>query len=182
MDVLQQLGVDNHGHPYHLHLLNLMWSTAGSDADLAVVRHLADQLAKSPTAYSSTICSENWRLTLIGCVCLLTSSNRSHFADLQATFLRGSMVVPQLAVTMGLLHPKEAIAFLQSFLLDPTASRRATQVVSAQNALSLLGEVPESVASAIDWDCLEQDRATIAKQVVSAHWAFWSDRERFLIH
>jgi hypothetical protein len=106
-----------------------MWSDAGVEHDLAVYRRVAERLS-SDTAYWSAILRDiNWRYSLVGCVCLLVSAHRGFFDELRFRFEAGSMVVPQLAVAMGLLHPVDARACFEMVLETPRLRGRAAERV-----------------------------------------------------
>lgn len=174
-DLFKWLGNDSRGVPYHLHVLNLMWSPEGMEHDLGVYRSVAERLRADPRYWASCVRGTlGWRQTLVACACLILSQERGFAAELKTVFQHGSMVQPQIAVTLGLLHPEEARTFFQSFLANPEYHRDAQGVGSAQRVLELLGVPPESKVEAMDWSVLDQGHAKFAKRVVSQHWEFWS--------
>lgn len=176
-NVFEWLGTDSEGVPYHLHPLNLMWSKEGEAFDLNLFRRVAARLSAEPQYWSTVIRDRNWRSTLVGCVCLLVSRERRFFSDLRDTFNRGSMVQPQLAVALGLLHPEEAKVYFRSFVAEPASLSRPRALVSAQRVLERLGVLSEADITLAGWDVLGQDDAGLANQVALKHWAFWSEHQ-----
>jgi len=171
--IFEWLGTDAHGTPYHLHPLNLVWSDAGVEHDLVVYRDVAERLS-SETAYWSAILRDNdWRCTLVGCVCLLVSRRCGFFDDLRFKFEAGSMVIPQLAVAMALLHPADARACFEMTLETPRLRDHATRRVSAERALICLGLRGASEVTLDGWSITERDNALLADRVVQQHWDFW---------
>lgn len=171
--VLSWLGRDSAGASYHLVPLNLTWSAAGVEADLAVFAEVARKLAEDPELWSVVLRETNWRFTLVGCVCLLVSGNRDHWEDLVWRLEQGSFVSPQLLVTMGLLHPaetREALSRLleESSLVETHKSYGAALVV--QDRLNT-----DAAEPADRW--LEEDAAEGAS-VADEQWAFWKERVR----
>jgi hypothetical protein len=178
-DIFKWLGNDSRGVPYHLHLLNLMWSDTGLAHDLKVYRSVAERLRAEPQYWASCLRGRlGWRSTLVGCACLMLSGERGFVAELKTAFQNGSLVQPQIAVTLGLLHPEEARAFFQSFLEDPESRRDGFGAASARCVLERLGvpppSPPPSDLEATDQPILHQDRSKLANSVVSEHWEFWS--------
>lgn len=172
--VFKWLGEDKQGTSYHLHPLNLVWSLDGVDHDLGVYRGAANQLAAEPRYWSAIIRDPNWRFTLVGCVCLLVSERTEYFEDLCFRFEAGSMVVPQLAVTLGLLHAAQATPFFHRVLSIPQFKKHPSKAVSAHMALIKLGVGQGPEVKAEEWNDFERDDAMIAKRVLEKHWAFWS--------
>jgi hypothetical protein len=114
-DLYQWLGNDSRGVPYQLHLLNLVWSQEGVEHDLQVYRNVAVRLQSERDFWAVILRGAyGWRATLAGCACLLLTHERGYFAELTECFQNGSMVRPQLAVTLGLLHPGEARVFFEA--------------------------------------------------------------------
>jgi hypothetical protein len=172
-EVLGWLGRDSAGASYHLVPLNLTWSSAGTEADLAVFSRVASRLAEDHALWSVLLREPNWRYTLVGSVCLLVSGNRDHWEDLLWRFEQGTWVAPQVAVTMGLLHPaetREALARLVAGgALTPTAKSYGAALV-VQDRLD-----PEAAEPA---DRQLAGEAAEGASVAAAHWAFWSQRAR----
>jgi len=170
------LGVDRKGTPYHLHPLNLVWSVDGVDHDLNVYRKTADRLVSDPEYWAAIIRDVNWRYTLVGCVCLLVCLRTEHFDDLCFRYEAGSMVVPQLAVTLGLLNPERAVPFFQRALSTPELRKHPPKAVSADRALVKLHmrQFPEVAAQ--EWSRLELDDAKTSERVFEQQWTFWSAR------
>jgi hypothetical protein len=88
----------------------------------------------------------------------------------------GSIVQPQLAVTLGLLDPIEAPPIFRLLLEEPKIAASGRAAVSAQRALQLLGELGETDVRLSGWPLDQQDEATLADRVVRQHWDFWSSR------
>lgn len=137
--VFDWLGTDARGTPYYLHPLNLVWSDAGVEHDLTLYRGAAERLGSDVAYWSAVIRDINWHYTLAGCVGLLVSQQRGFFDDLRFRFVAGSMVVPQLAVTMALLHPADARACFELVLEPPDRRDQAARRVSPERALICLG-------------------------------------------
>ena len=174
--VFDWLGVDKQGTPYHLHPLNLSWSLDGVDHDLNVYKRAADQLAADASYWAAIIRDANWRFTLVGCVCLLVKRQAGHFDDLSFRFEAGSLIVPQLAVTMDLLNPERAKPFFQRVLATPELRKHPSRAVSADLALVKLGVRQHPGVAVGGWDGLGKDDAMAAQSLVKQHWAFWSQR------
>jgi len=170
------LGVDRQGTPYHLHPLNLVWSIDGVDHDLNVYRKAADRLAADLNYWAAIIRDVNWRYTLVGCVCLLVTQRTEHFDDLCFRYEAGSMVVPQLAVTLGLLNPERAVPFFERVLSTPNLRKHPTKAVAADMALEKLRLRRHREVDAEDWSKLELDDAKTSERVLEQQWAFWSAR------
>jgi len=173
-EVLRWLGRDSAGAAYHLVPLNLTWSAAGADADLAVFAGVAQRLSGDPELWSTALREPNWRFTLVGCVCLLVSGNRDHWEDLVWRFKEGSFVSPQLLVTMGLLHPVETREALTR-LMKPgglvETSRQFGAAVVVRDRLD--PEVTEPADRRLEGDAAE------GAAVAGDQWAFWSERAEF---
>lgn len=161
---------------YHLRLLNLMWSNAGTEHDLAIFRGIAKRLNADIAYWSSLIRDVNWRCSLIGCVCLLTIQRQDFFDDLCFRFEMGSMIAPQLAVTIGLLHSAEAVVFFEKILATQSLLITPTRRVSAERVLVYLGARQSSEVTLDNWKIHERDDALLADQVVQQHWDFWQPR------
>ena len=174
--VFDWLGTDARGTPYHLHALNLMWSDTGVEHDLAVYRSVAERLAADTGYWSAIIRDVNWRYSLVGCVCLLVSQYRDLFDELRFRFEAGSMVIPQLAVTMGLLHPADARACFELVLETPRLRDHPARRVSAERALVCLGARAASDVTLDGWSIIDRDQALLADRVVQQHWEFWRSR------
>ena len=174
--VFDWLGVDKKGTSYHLHPLNLVWSEDGVDHDLNVYKNVADHLAVDPMYWAAIIRDPNWRYTLVGCVCLLVTRSEGCFEDLGFRFEAGSMVVPQLAVTLGLLNPERAKPFFQRVLSTPELRKHPSKAISADRALVKLGVRQQPEVRAEEWRDFEKDDAHVAERVVDQQWNFWSER------
>jgi len=176
--VFDWLGIDKQGTPYHLHPLNLVWSAEGVDHDLNVYKAVADRLAPDPQYWASVIRDPNWRFTLVGCVCLLVTGRTEHFEDLCFRYEAGGIVVPQLAVTLGLLHAEHAVPFFKMMLSTPELRRNPSKAISADRALVKLRvrHQPEVVAE--EWKGLGGDDAKAAQSLFEQHWKFWSERRQ----
>jgi hypothetical protein len=113
---------------------------------------------------------------LAGCTCLLVSRRHEFFDELCHRFRTGSFVVPQIAVTLGLLHGAAARSFFESFLNEPGLCSHPKQAISAHRVLVRLGAQTKHYISVKDWHNRERDDAMAADQVISAQWDFWSSR------
>lgn len=165
---------------YYLRLLNLTWSDAGAERDLTFFRGIAERLNADTAYWSNLIRDVNWRCSLIGCVCLLTIQRQDFFDDLCFRFEMGSMVAPQLAVAIGLLHPAEAVVFFEKILTTPSLLTNPTRRVSAERVLIYLGARQASEVTLQNWNIHEQDYALLADRVVQQHWDFWQPRVQHL--
>jgi hypothetical protein len=174
--VFDWLGIDARGHPYYLHGLNLMWSDDGLEHDLSVYRGVAERLSLDTAYWSAIIRDNNWRYTLVGCVCLLVSGQRGFFDDLCFRFEGASMVVPQIAVTMAVLHPVEARTYFELVLQTPELRDKPARRVSAERALICLGAREPSEVTLDNWSIMDRDDALVANRVVQQHWDFWRAR------
>jgi hypothetical protein len=137
---------------------------------------VADRLAADPTYWASIIREPNWRYTLVGCVCLLVTRRPEFFEDLCFRFEAGSFIVPQLAVTLGLLNPERATLFFQRVLSTPELRRHPSKATSADRALVKLGVRQQPEVAVEEWNGLGRDDAKTAESVFEQHWSFWSAR------
>jgi hypothetical protein len=174
--VLDWLGTDVKGVPYYLHTLNLVWSELGAEHDLGVYRVVAERLTADTAYWSAIIRDPNWRFPLVGCACVLVSHHKGFFDDLWFRFEAGSMVIPQLAVTMSLIHPSEARAAFELILETPGLRDDPLRRVSAERALVCLGARPTSMVTLDGWSIIDHDCAVLANRVVQKQWDFWSSR------
>jgi hypothetical protein len=172
--VLEWLGLDDEGTPYYLHPLNLMWSDAGPEHDLAIFRGVADRLATEPDYWRSLLRMLCWRECLAGCTCLLVSGRREFFDDLVFGFRSGCWVAPQIAVTIGILHPRRAVDFFHSALEEDAIRRHAKLGISAFELLLKLGIHPTRQIERQGWSEFDIDDAGVSSQVIEKHWNFWS--------
>jgi hypothetical protein len=157
--------------------LNLHWGAEGVDHHMAEVRRASELLAADPGYWSAVIRDDNWRASLIGYTCLMVSRNRGFLDDLRYRFIRGSMVAPQIAVAIGLLHPAEATEFFRSATTLAAIGRDPRRVVSSQTVLTLLGVQSESEIRLTGWPSVDADYAVLADRVVRQHWKFWSSQK-----
>ena len=174
-DILLWLGNDSRGVPLYLHPLNLTWSLEGAEHDLLNFQRVAARLQTDLAFWSAAIRDTDWRTTLAACTCLLVAREHRFPRDLCDTFERGSWVLPQVAVTLGILYPDEAHTFLETFL----ASERgysSKHIASAQSVLECLRGPLRTAVSLSRWSALDTDNATAARNVVQEHWGFWSSR------
>ena len=176
-DILSWLGTDSQGVPIYLHPLNLVWSPEGAEHDLLSFERVAARLVSDRPLWSAAIRDSGWRPTLAGCVCLLVSREQGFLRDLCDIFERGTWVLPQVAVTLALLHPQDARIFFEAFLASPAHDRSAKHIVSAQRALERLGVLPESAVSLSSWSGPDSEDATIANDVILRQWSFWTTRK-----
>lgn len=176
MRVFEWLGLDSKGVPYYLHGLNLVWSTEGVERDLQVYRGVAESLAADAAYWAAIIRESSWRYSFAGCLCLLASGRHAFFDDLCYRFEAGSWVAPQIAVTIGLRHSKQACVFFEPLLDSPTFRRSPKQAMSAHRVLLRLGVQPRHDISTDAWSGFERDDAMIAEKVVQEQWDFWLSR------
>src|SRR5262249_22607858 len=97
-----------------------------------------EELGRQPEVWSALIRAVNWRFTLVGCVCALVEWADRFYADLAYRFQTGSWVSPQVAVTLGLLHPRSAVQLLSDFLEPPLAHQHPKALAAAQVVLGHL--------------------------------------------
>lgn len=157
--------------------LNLQWGAEGVDHHMAEVRRASELLAADPNYWSDVIRDDNWRASLIGYACLMVSRNRGFLDDLRYRFSRGSMVTPQIAVAIGLLHPEQASEFFRAAASSADIGRDPRRAVSSGTVLALLGQLPESEIRLTGWAAVETDYAMLADRVVRQHWSFWSSHQ-----
>ncbi len=170
--VLRWLGRDSAGAAYHLAPLNLTWSSAGVEADLAVFEGVARRLSSDPELWSVLLKEPNWRFTLVGCVCLLVQGSREHFADLSWRLEQGSWVAPQLAVTMGLLNPELAGPALRELLEGGALEGQGRSMGAVRFVLERLEpSCPEPAHAAQG-----QEDALEGARVAQKLWDFWRGR------
>jgi hypothetical protein len=170
-----QLSRDSNGNAYYLQLLSLHWSAAGVEYAIKGLRSVASRLRSEPELWSTILGGEySWRGTLLGCACLILSNERKYFKELIECFERRSFVSPQIAVTLGLLHPKESEPAFVALLRSQDFCRSAKDVVSAQRVLDRLGALGETDVQLTNWPGREQAEAKVANHMVIKHWAFWS--------
>jgi len=174
--VFDWLDAESKSENYHLIPLNLVWSEAGVEHDLAVFRRVADRLAGESAYWAELIREPSWRHSLLGCTCLLVSRRHEFFDELCYRFRAGSFIAPQIAVALGLLHGSAARPFFESILDEPAMRRQPKQLVSAHRVLLRLGANPAHDISIEAWRDFERDDAMIAENIVAAHWDFWSER------
>jgi hypothetical protein len=86
------------------------------------------------------------------------------------------MVVPQLAVTLGLLNPERAVPFFQRVLSTPSLRKHPSKALSADRALVNLHVRQQPEVDAEEWSKLELDDAKKSEHVLEQQWAFWSAR------
>ncbi len=169
-EVLSWLGRDSAGASYHLVPLNLTWSPAGVEADLAVFAGVAQRLADDSELWSALLREKNWRYTLVGCVCLMVGENRDHLEDLCWRFEEGTWVAPQLAVTLGLLHPEQTRVWLSQLLEGGTVEPTSKAYGAALVVLDRLEQRAEPAERQLEGDAAE------GASVATEQWAFWSSR------
>ncbi len=174
-DILLWLGNDSRGVPLYLNPLNLVWSPEGAEHDLLSFQRVAARLQTEPALWSAAIRDPGWRPTLAACTCLLVARERGFLRDLCDAFRGGSWVLPQVAVTLGILHPDEARSFFGAFLASE-GGRSPKHNVSARRVLECLGALSEAVVSPSGWSGSDADDAAVADAVVREHWEFWSSR------
>jgi hypothetical protein len=170
--VFDWLGADPDGSDYYLHPLNLQWSKLGADHDIDIFAKVAKRIERNADCFPEIIRDVNWRFQLIGYVCLLATGNRKYFEDLAFRYTGGSMIAPQLAVALGLLHPTRSVSIFENAITQ--ASPKDDQYICSIEALRLLGqECPVSPPSLPWWE--EQD-LELRRKILREHWTFWQSR------
>lgn len=176
--VLKWLNGDSDVASYHLNPLNLAWSDEGPEHDLQRFAVVATRLESDMEYWSELIRADNWRYTLIGCVCLLLRRPSGKFEDLLFRLERGNMVSPQICMTMGIAYPRKAIDALNSFL-DRCEKKdfKYRPIAAAHSVLEKLGV---SRADSPDLDDLDRrheflaiDQVQLAKRIIAVQWDFW---------
>lgn len=172
--VFDWLGCNDKGSPYYLKALNLHWG--GDEAALAAVQRfqeVANRLEVEPSYWTEILRTQAWRHTLVGCICILVSQNRNYLQDLRFSFKQGNWVSPQIAVTIGLLHPNEATTFFDEYLSSNFLEQVTKEIASAQCVLEKLnGHALTNTFQGKNNN--DQRMYQIAKSVVQHHWDFWS--------
>jgi hypothetical protein len=178
--LLDWLGVDERGIGYHLYFLTLRFTK--SPEALARLRETAHQLEHEPDYWQQIIDSSVWRPQLVGCCALLITQNRAYLPALISGIRRHTFVSPQMAVTLGLLHPADTLPYLEQLLLSPNIYADPKRTTAVYQALSKLGssaatafdavafrENPPSGYSESHWrmDC------DVGMGVTHAHWEAW---------
>jgi hypothetical protein len=194
--VFKWLGADERGVGRYLHWLNLCLGP-NEEMDLSCLRSTAGRLEAEPSYWSEVIRDRNWRYTLVGCACLLISHQRGFYQDMAYRFEEGSWVLPQIAVALLLLHPKESGALFREAMNPENRSKRFYQAACAERGLVLLGELPESqtmlagkeAKSMEEYFVLEKqmkeeygltglkvEQGLTALRVMREHWEFWKGK------
>jgi hypothetical protein len=180
--VLDWLGLDERGLGYYLSFLNLRY-TVSSEA-LSRLRQVARQLELEPDYWKQIIREPLWRTQLIGCYALLITQNKNYLEPLKTGLSRNSFISPQVAVTLGMLHPTEALAYLQQWLNpnsveDPKRTAAAYQVLlklGSSNAeqfdIETFRDKPHPTSRYRD-DSYWRNDFDIGKGVAQAHWDAW---------
>jgi hypothetical protein len=180
--ILDWLGADGAGLGYYLHFLTLRYSI--SPETLARLREVAKRLEREPDYWRHVISYTGWRTQLIGCYALLITQNRDYLDALKIGLSGNPWISPQVAVTLGILHPSEALIFLAQWL-DPNKDDAPKAVAAAYQVLLKLG-----ASSAKHFDVKTfQDRLhpasgyrdesvwryefAIGTNVSQAHWDAW---------
>ena len=122
-------------HRIYLELLNLNWGTDEADRYLPRLQELARQLDGRAAWRGLFLHTENWRLHLLGAGVLLAARKLAHQHLLESRLEKGTMVDPQLAAALGLLHREDAVDCLARLArldgpLDAARSEAARQVLA----------------------------------------------------
>ena len=161
--------------PLYLSPLNLVWSRRGKEADLSVFATVAEDLKYQAGLWNTLILDSNWRMTLVGCTCLLVSGNTGFRESLEQEFREGSWVAPQVAVTLGLLHPATTTGLFKA-LTQSSPPLRTRQLVSAISVGRLLNIGSEHIGEVMSFSSpLDEEDAAVTRQIVLKQWAFWSE-------
>lgn len=164
----------------YLRALNLYWIDGGSESDLNSFKVVAARLQQHREYWVHLLRRGSWRQRIVGCTCLLVTRQAGFFRDLCPSLEYGvDWLAPQIAVTMGVVYPSDAAAFMTDFLnrksLTDTSSKT---LVSIEQVASLLGIREPSECGSERWDDgYEASDALIAYSVVHNHWKFWTDRK-----
>jgi hypothetical protein len=187
--VLDWLGLDAQGVPYYLHFLEPGFSE-DSEA-LSRLGYAATQLQKEPERWGFVMRAAGWRAQLVVCYALIIAKNRNCLEDLKIVFRSFSFVSPQIAVTLGLLHPQESVVFLEGSL-DLESHKDAKAIAAAYRVLLQLGS---PVAQSLDLETIRdktyvatnrktktdylmpdfmwRDNFDIGSHLALAHWQAW---------
>jgi hypothetical protein len=171
--VFDWLGIDPDGVPYYLHPLNLNWSEAGPEHDLTLFQSVGKRLESEPEYWSQIIRTQAWRHTLVGCVCVMLTRRSDRFADLAHRFNHGSFVVPQVAMTMGIVYPDLAAFHFNTFLNEQNTVRDYKQITSAQAVLAKLGITRSMDLRTEELESHDKHDAEVGHRVIENQWDFW---------
>ncbi len=181
-EVLDWLGEDSSGQGYFLHPKDLIWSKAGPEKDLKVYSKVAERLLADSEYTSEVLRAEDWRLSLVGAVCLLVKNNSNHLDDLQFRFLNGSEVLAPLAVSIALLHPNQYEEVFHSLLDCSPEDAVSQQISTAIFLLECLGNpLAQKLKESWHYQQEMQNPHGILKahdraRRVQMHFDFWSQR------
>ena len=181
--IFEWLRSDSQGISHHLHFLNLRWSPEGVEHDVGIYKQVALRLRQEPDYWKQVILDQNWRYTLVGCVAAMLLEDRSFFQEMRTIFPY-TMVSPQVAVILGLLHPDKAIPHFENMLLTADANSNPRAVISAHLVILKLGlKKPvafDDTAFLDNFDVIMRQYGELAYSVVEHQWAFWQPRVRTL--
>jgi hypothetical protein len=179
--VFEWFGRNSNGSPYYLTLLNLNWSPEGVDYDLAKLRQVAMRLQQDLPYWKAVILDVNWRFTLVGCAAAILLGEKRFYKEFTQVFL-DTMVSPQVALALGLLHANDAQAYFENILLTANKDSNPRAVISAQQVLIRL---VSKTALAFDdtaflamFNISMRDYGRLAYSVVDKQWTFWKSRIR----
>ncbi len=182
--VLDWLGSDEKGLGYYLYFLNLRFSK--SPEALSRLRQVANQLEREPDYWQYLINVSGWRTQIIGCYSLLITQNKDHLEALKIGLRRNTWSSPQVAVTLGILYPFDALLYLEQWL-NPSSDANPKAIAGAYQVLLHLG-----ASSAKNFDIeTYRDRShptsgytseshwrsdfDIGRRVSQSHWQAWQE-------
>jgi len=191
-EILEWLGTDGK-RSYYLALLSPQYTK--SPEALIRLKDVAQRLAQLPEQWDGLVSGQvgvGWRTNLVAAYALLIAQNKDHGDALVESLERKTWVSPQIAVTLGLLHPEIAIAYFSELLTrsdvaaDPKRTAAAYQILSALgssaaakfNYEAFAAHPPPPTAeaySANSWDSYWRMDCTAGFTIAEAHWEAWKN-------
>jgi hypothetical protein len=187
--VFDWLGNDSDDVPNYLHLLNLYWKK-DVEEELKLFRDVARKLLNEPEYLQQMIHTSFWRHTLVACISVILREAKEFCEDLKKSFNQPNFVSPQIAVTLGLICPVDAIDYLsevvqnakpipdaKNFTRDWTIHTDPKRIVAAQTVLSKLNSnlAKKLAKSEFFQEHLKHPDGEIGASVAEHHWKFWLD-------
>jgi hypothetical protein len=160
--------------PYWLIPLNLVWSAEGAEVDLNHFRKVAAKLENEIDYWRDLFWCDGWREHLVATTCALSVGSKHFRHDIQETITRGSFVVPQLLVTLCLLHSDSARDWIATTAATAWPSERF-KTYGAFEVICGHMRIPFTPPSQYR-NPLESEEYSRGKEVATEHMDFWSPR------
>jgi hypothetical protein len=177
--IFDWLGTDSRGVPYYLHVLNLVWSPEGPEYDMRIYRKVARELGAQPDYLRSLVRTYSWRYTLVGCVAVILLRSSEYAPDLAYSLRSPNFVSPQIAMTLGIVCPGDAVVCLETVLKNAESDSDEKKIVAAQAVLVRLGsEQATRFSRTRTYSRMSKSYdGSIGLSVVERQWEFWSKVE-----